>query len=91
MRVPTTRERNALRQITYAYEDRERLGGAKTFQALIDEGWIEPYEGTNLNGDRYQITEAGRIARATQPPPKLPTRKLKALPSRLREIKPRLR
>lgn len=90
MRVPTWRERAALNEITYDYEDRAKLGGPKTFQALLDEGWIEPYAGHNPFGDRYQITEAGRAARRMKPTPKPPSRKLTPLPSRIKTLEPSL-
>ncbi len=91
MNHPNTRELKALRQLTIEWEHRSKLGGAKTFAALIEHGWIEPFTGHNPFGDRYQITEAGRAARSAGLAPKVRrTSKLKLATGRLKELPPRL-
>lgn len=88
---PTTLELKALRELTYEWEHRAKLGGTKTFAALIENGWIEPFAGHDPQGNRFQITEAGRAARSAGLAPKTarPT-KLKLATTRLKELPPLL-
>ena len=93
MQIPNARERKVLRVLQFSeWEFHAKLGtGAKTFASLIENGWIELFRGTNLTGDRYSITEAGKAALALKPPVQQISRSpLKQLPSRLKEMPPRL-
>jgi hypothetical protein len=90
---PNARELKALKNITDEWEHRAKLyAGEKTFAALIAKGWIVPFQGHNPNGDRYSITETGRLARSLGLPEASPSRpRLKTATPRLSEIKPGLR
>ncbi|MCL8385864.1 hypothetical protein [Xanthobacter aminoxidans] len=94
MRVPTKRERDALRHLSYGGAEGEPVAnlfgaGEKTRQTLLDEGWAEELP-PRLSGTKLmRITALGREALDSPEPEKEPSRrKLSTLPPRLKTINP---
>lgn len=95
MKIPNTRERNALENagLCLDWEHRAKLGGEKTFSSLIENKWIEPFSGHNPRNDRFTITDLGREALRANPDRKVNTARkpLKTLPPSLKQLPDRLK
>lgn len=84
-------EMKALKAITGEWEHRSKLGGEKTFETLLAKGWIVPFAGYDLRGEKFSLTDAGRAAVALGPAPKIRTvPRLKEAPPRLAKAPPRI-
>lgn len=91
-RQPNPWERRALRKLSISeWEYRAQMYcGEKTFNALVEAGWVTAWTGNPMRDDLYCITEAGRAALAQQPQKPLKRKPLKVVPSRLKQVESRL-
>jgi len=97
MLTPTTRQRKALQCIAHQeweYAAQIRGAGAKTIGSLLENGWIEPFVSEKfVDGvhERYCITDSGqKVLRDTRPKKSKATPSLRTLPSRLKDLPPRI-
>ncbi|MFG1373395.1 hypothetical protein V5F32_14575 [Xanthobacter oligotrophicus] len=94
MRVPTKRERDALRHLSYGGDEGEPVAnlygaGAKTRETLLSEGWAEELPPRPSGIKLMRITPLGREALDLPVEKKEPSRrKLSVLPPRLKTIDP---
>jgi hypothetical protein len=97
MKLPNTRERKALKHLSYEeWDDVASICpgevGSGTITGLLEKGWIERAPDCPPGRNRVRITNAGRaaldqpIAKSTSSKPKL-----KTLPPRLKPLEPRLK
>jgi hypothetical protein len=87
MAAPNAKERSALQNASGEWEYREKLGGAKTFQSLLDNRWIKPFSGHNPAGDKFTITQLGREALKLTAPALPRSRRLRSLQPQVRILK----